>query len=261
MTLGVLVLHRSNQTVHELLAPYDLNLESPPRDKPCICISLAKRQRAAAQASSAIGVTFQQLQRQYREEHPEDRAQPSEGWKAFSLPWWRAFADALQADTEPEAPDPECDLCGGTGSFQTILNPNGKWDWYRVGGRYQGALTGFDPEEDPDNWETCSRCNGTGQSADTASEDPCGSCQGQGRRLKDFPCWKPYAGDSIPAATVRPDFVSFAVVTPLAEWYEVEERPFWDPRHKDVEEAWKSQVRTLMQQYRDCFATILDCHR
>jgi hypothetical protein len=261
MTLGVLVLHRSNQTVHELLTPHDINLEAPEHDEPCNCTWERDREQAAAKASHAVGATLAQLRKQYQDEHPECRTQPSEGWKAFSLPWWRAYLAALEADSYAEAPDPDCDGCGGTGRLATTSNPEGKWDWYRVGGRYQGALTGFDPEEDPDNWETCSRCSGTGQHPDAAGEDRCGWCQGRGKRLKDFPYWKPYWGDSIPAAAVRPDFVSYAVVTPLGEWHEREQIPSWDPRREDAEEAWKNQVRALLAQYRDCFATILDCHR
>lgn len=38
---------------------------------------------------------------------------------------------------------------------------NGKWDWYQIGGRYTGRLTGYDPAKDPRNWETCDLCRGT----------------------------------------------------------------------------------------------------
>jgi len=37
-----------------------------------------------------------------------------------------------------------------------------KWDWWTIGGRFVGTLTGYDPIADPDNYETCIYCNGTG---------------------------------------------------------------------------------------------------
>lgn len=36
------------------------------------------------------------------------------------------------------------------------------WDFWTIGGRYTGALDGFDPLQDPENQETCPRCSGSG---------------------------------------------------------------------------------------------------
>ena len=38
-----------------------------------------------------------------------------------------------------------------------------RWDWYVIGGRYTGSLTGYDPEKDPANTKVCSLCGGTGK--------------------------------------------------------------------------------------------------
>lgn len=34
------------------------------------------------------------------------------------------------------------------------------WDWYTIGGRWSGALTGYDPYSDPSNKTVCRWCNG-----------------------------------------------------------------------------------------------------
>ncbi|SCM71580.1 conserved hypothetical protein [uncultured Pleomorphomonas sp.] len=74
-------------------------------------------------------------------------------------------------------------------------NPNAKWDWWVVGGRYGGRLApGYDPEKDERNYKTCTLCRGTGRRDDPIGqarrlEDPtytCNGCSGTGRELK-FP--------------------------------------------------------------------------
>lgn len=78
-------------------------------------------------------------------------------------------------------------------------NPNAKWDWWQVGGRYSGRLAaGYDPEKDPDNQEICFLCAGTGKRCDTAGNvqreiDPsysCNGCSGKGISVKWPSSWK-----------------------------------------------------------------------
>jgi hypothetical protein len=38
--------------------------------------------------------------------------------------------------------------CEGTGKIKTTYNPDSKWDWYVVGGRWDGALAGLDEIDD-----------------------------------------------------------------------------------------------------------------
>jgi len=38
-------------------------------------------------------------------------------------------------------PDPECSSCKGSGKYETDRNPDSKWDWYEVGGRWEGYLS------------------------------------------------------------------------------------------------------------------------
>lgn len=65
-------------------------------------------------------------------------------------------------------------------------NPNRKWDWYSIGGRYSGKFElGYDPEKDPANIETCDLCGGTGIRNDSVVQNKeCNGCHGKGRRAK-----------------------------------------------------------------------------
>ena len=42
-------------------------------------------------------------------------------------------------DNDNAKGEPDCDECKGSGITKTDYNPNGKWDGYRIGGRYDGA--------------------------------------------------------------------------------------------------------------------------
>lgn len=77
------------------------------------------------------------------------------------------------------------------------------YDWYQIGGRYTGRLSGYDPEKDPKNIETCNLCNGTGvrpadQFVTVALMEACGGCNGccgVGKRVKWPTQWEPHDGD------------------------------------------------------------------
>jgi hypothetical protein len=66
------------------------------------------------------------------------------------------------------------------------------WDWYVIGGRWTGILTGYDPTKDPRNIETCNLCNGSGTrpDADRFGSDwkkqmkGCNGCMGTGKTVK-----------------------------------------------------------------------------
>lgn len=69
-------------------------------------------------------------------------------------------------------------------------NPNRKWDWYQVGGRFTGLLGAYEPTKDPRNFESCSACGGTGKRNSTpGSEAGCNVCNGKGLRLKWAADW------------------------------------------------------------------------
>jgi len=61
---------------------------------------------------------------------------------------WSKDHDEMEKQTEEshplyKKPSPDCEECEGTGWYMTICNPDGKWDWYQVGGRWDGMLNGL----------------------------------------------------------------------------------------------------------------------
>lgn len=49
------------------------------------------------------------------------------------------------------------------GKFYKVTNPNAKWDWWAIGGRWTGMLVPhYEPGTDPRNKEVCTWCSGHG---------------------------------------------------------------------------------------------------
>ena len=118
----------------------------------------------------------------------------------------------------------------------------GYWDWYQIGGRWTGHFDGYDPEQDPQNVETCPLCVGTGDRPDT-NQPGCNGCGGKGQRSKWPTDWALHTGDLTTVRALqalkesdRPE-PTFACVSPGGEWSEqgwgIEgspERPEWGKR-------------------------------
>lgn len=170
--------------------------------------------------------------------------------------------------------------CGGTGTYESTYNPDSKWDWYVIGGRWNGWLADEDqkPENDPRNWATCWLCGGTGmrndavgkQAREANPEYTCNGCQGTGQQIK-WPT-KQIQSDMnvIPVEMLlelerrRGELPSpRAFVTPDGEWHEKGRMGWFGMSHGDMEqEEWEKQWRAAVEQYADgehLFVSV-DCH-
>lgn len=79
-----------------------------------------------------------------------------------------------------------------------------RWDWYQIGGRSTGQLTGYDPETDPANLQVCELCAGTGVRPGGIEQfgvdwfnatHGCNGCSGKGKHVSWPTQWKKYSGD------------------------------------------------------------------
>jgi len=84
----------------------------------------------------------------------------------------------------------------------TWFRDGSRWDWYQIGGRFTGMLTGYNPYTDAANQETCNLCSGSGirpSSREQFGEEwftgcnGCNGCNGTGKRVAYQ--LKPYSGD------------------------------------------------------------------
>ena len=98
----VLIIHNKNQNIEELLAPYNENLEVEPY--------LKYKHNDAIEMIKKEYVPFNDFLKDYSDDK--------------LLEW---FAD-------------DCGYYLIDGDIYTTYNPNSKWDWYSIGGRFSGSL-------------------------------------------------------------------------------------------------------------------------
>lgn len=175
-----------------------------------------------------------------------------------------------QADVRWDKPSTDCGLCAGTGWWATTYNPMAKWDWWAIGGRWVGALTGYDPALDPKAHEPCRICGGTGMRTDDLGvqerkTDPtytCNGCHGKKVVMK-FPARiEPPTVDVVPLRLLPPAFVPFAVVTPDGTWHQKGDMGCWGlTRNEKADDAWHAQFRQIVQgQMSEYVGVLVDCH-
>jgi len=105
-------------------------------------------------------------------------------------------------------------------------NPNAKWDWYQVGGRWKGYLfPDYNPEEDPVHKRTCYMCKGTGKRPDMEVTDGCNVCAGTGIETVWPTSWPtrydldaPLVSEVDWQAMRRDKALTFAFINKAGEW-------------------------------------------
>lgn len=121
--------------VAALLEPFDENTEVDTYPTGCYCLGNLAHRAGIAVAEREIGA-FDRLRGQYwalpETERPE--------WSAYVAPY-KAVVDRIeQAHPLYQKPDLDCEDCHGTGIRLTTYNPDSQWDWWEIGGRWEGWL-------------------------------------------------------------------------------------------------------------------------
>jgi hypothetical protein len=233
------------------LAPFDENTTAPEYQRECWCHG-HKATVAVREAADAEFGTFQTLREVFsaREDVTALRAEQAKAfetkdddlyakteealdalWKPYIRPRLAREKELLDARTDKEAPDPECDECHGTGTHASTYNPKSKWDWWRIGGRWDGSLFGEDVAK-------ARRTDGGFNFSPTNQE-----LRNNSRIVSDLPV----------------DFTPFAILTPDGEWHERGRMGWWGIVSDEADE-WPSQAKTLLEAHKDHLAVAVDCH-
>lgn len=268
--------------VGEQIAAYSEQDEVPEYDAKCYCVGRDAQTRSREVAEKEFG-TIDSLRQSFKAPDEDLFSEASdEAWEQHTKDWDAARKAAFAADDGREAPDPECDTCDGTGLYKSNRNPNSKWDWYQIGGRWGGHLKpGYNPVEDPDNQEVCFICSGGGMRNDELgrqqrAQDPdykCNGCGGSGMSPKWPSSWAEKGGNWAPVNAVlqmiaaeeqkpakeRTHILPFGIVTLDKEWHEKGKMGWW-AMVRDKQENWDVTAKQLLEANADCLAIVVDCH-
>lgn len=282
---GPLERDAAEQALEPLLAPFDENLSVPAYQTDCFCVGWAARSAAREQLDAAqprLARRRKHLRRRQQQLHEQargadaDQAALQRSARRLEQAWQRWHGDEQAAREQLERshplygrPDPGCENCAGSGRYRSEANPQGRWDWWQVGGRWTGCWSEYDPCADPVNQECCRQCGGSGRrddqvGRDLRAKDPnfaCNGCQGSGSSVK----WElaPHAGDIVPAAQLaaQPDGYPFALLLPGGRWVQRGQMGWFGSASGELEEkAWQAQVQALLQSFPDHVAVAVDCH-
>jgi hypothetical protein len=155
---------------------------------------------------------------------------------------WKKYAYEISIEMEEKHPDKNktienCEECGGSGICKTTYNPNSKWDWWRIGGRWNGRIRNKyrGGEDGGFNFN---------KEFETVKEN----MSSVFNLLKDYEIDKELE-----------HIYPFAILTPEGEWIEKGNMGWWGIVTNEKED-WKKSVISIYEKYKNNLIISLDCH-
>lgn len=125
---------KGEDDVEQQLAPFNENLEVEGYEEECYCVSRNvgnNVREVLIKEKLDIGYLREEFNKK-----PEDE-QRQENWTKWIQPHLQREKELQEQNPEWKTPDKECDECNGTGVYISTRNPESKWDWYSIGGRWK----------------------------------------------------------------------------------------------------------------------------
>lgn len=221
-------------SLEEALAPYNENMEVAKHREKCYCCGGTARDAARESAAEKFG-TFDSLRESFNAAHPYKRDQTEEeekdqnkAWRAHIKGYVDHEAAALAAHPKKDEPKKGCAQCEGRGWYMSTYNPKSKWDWYAIGGRWAGMLSGLQKIKD---WEDVYKERSIGE-------------------------------ESAPVKYILANWSEklcpFAILTPDG-WCQRGEMGWWGVV-SDEDDNWPTLAKETLEKYPDYTATAVDVH-
>lgn len=226
--------------IEKLMAQYEEDREVPEYERECYCVGGDAHARARKAADEEVGefvrppvlaAAIASLKFGAFDLEGADKRLDDDLFAAYQDRLVEARSRILAADPEATKPDGDCQECGGTGKEKTTRNPLAKWDWYVIGGRWDGAI------------QSDRKSDGKGNYGNEHHQ-----LDRNVRRAGDLPS----DGDG---------WAPFAIVTPDGSWHERAKMGWFGSTHGSRTHAdWDNEARGICAQYADHMAVGLDCH-
>lgn len=239
--------------IERILAPYSENLEAPEYEEECYCVNDERREQRnrmleachpsielMREQHSALRTALNLKDNVWTDDNVKEDVELSESlWRA-RIDLRDRFEKAILARVgEDKQADPKCEECNGTGKRKSTYNPKSKWDWYSIGGRWNGCI----------------------RNAEESSEDGF-NFGDQYRQLG--PNVIPVADycDLLESMDTRDSVRSFAVITPDGTWLQKGDMGWWGmvSNEQDAED-WTDCLIATFDKYRTGYVAVgLDLH-
>ena len=226
--------------VERLMAPFDEGLEVDPRDEKCHCVNRIAR-KAGYDAAEAVK-KLEQYRNDFRGLYPNFVT--DEVWKEYIKPYTDLQEKVEREHPAYEKPLADCEDCKGTGLEKVRYNPNSHWDWFVVGGRWDGAIQNK-PREDGKGGFNFGDEHHQVKNNSISVEDMTDAVKRVTKVLEGgVDCCIP-----------------FALVTPDGAWHEKGRMGWFGMSANEKEDnVWEKQVMDLLEANPECLVIGVDCH-
>ena len=220
-------------TASALLEPYDETRQMPSREVDCWCVGLQARREIEVEVEKKFNIG--QLRTDFAELPKKERTRAR--WHEILKPRIALQEKLMESHPLNDMPSESCSNCDGTGRYMSTSNPDGKWDYWVIGGRWDGWI--FGPER------------GKASSDDKHGfnfEDRHHTPENNTRLVHDIPTDDIY-------------YCPFAVITPDGQWHQSGSMGWWGIVTDEIDpDEWHEDVKKLLAQYPNHFAVAVDCH-
>jgi hypothetical protein len=245
-----------NSEIERLLEPYGERLEVDEYPHVCYCVGNIAKKHGSEMANKLVGrwddrrESFKQSEDGKAFYTRLATAHAAENWDLyetissegnalyraynaeFDQNWEETKRDYTEYHSAFAQSEADCEKCNGTGFYASTYNQQSKWDWYRVGGRFDGLMTNTPQASD------------NGFNFDAKHET--------------------LANNSVSVFELlqaAEPFIPYALVTPEGEWIERGQMGWWGMSSGDKDRAaWNSQVKAIYEKFSKFDAVLLDCH-
>jgi|ETNvirnome_2_300_1030623.scaffolds.fasta_scaffold00194_8 hypothetical protein len=240
--------------VDRLLAPYDESIEVAPYQTECYCVGMEARKEIDKKVADRFG-DWGTIRKEFRKQNEKlheqlskliDQIQDDEScrdeldrltnerdaaWKEFIKPINEYEQDLKEKHIGIKSAVADCEDCNGTGSRLTTYNPNSKWDWYDIGGRWDGCISGEARESEDGGFnfgEHYRQLEHNMRTVESMLEDE-----------------KP--------------FIPFAIVTLDGVWNKSADMGWWACTSNE-DDNWDEKAVDLLKANKNCVAVAVDLH-
>ena len=228
------------------LAPFDEAIEVDAYEEACCCVGLIAKLYGRTMAEKKYK-SFEQIRKEYRAMNADKR--PT--WEEHIKPYVEIEEKYAKAHKLYNKPDPDCKSCGGSGKHETRYNPDSKWDWYALGGRWTGYWKLKSAAKKRISFKEFLGRPGVGKNKPLFDVD-----MAQKKDI-DFKAMKKI----LRKRKDRMDIVTFAVLM-NGQWYEQGKMGWWGiVANEKAKDAWEEEFWKLIEKLpSNAWLSVYDCH-
>lgn len=211
-------IENASNSLKRLMEPYSEHLEVQLYQEECYCKKHQVILKARTKLEKEMG-TLDAWRENYKSENGME-------WSKYIEPFTKRQDELIQELMPFIKPAHDCEQCRGNGYYKSNYNKQTKWDWYVIGGRWDGVF----------------------------SED-------KKRPAQTDPYEDNLHGNILRISDIKPDHVyPFALLSPMG-WHERGKMLMFGESIDNKEgEVWEEEVQAVYNKYPDHYVVAIDCH-